>query len=131
MHHATARRPGLTFRWPGLVLAVLALVSQLALGAIVVPDRAVAGPRAALNAMSVMCRGGERHQPVHHQHTTDPALCPLSVALALPSVVPLATPVVPVPLRVAVRYDWAVPAARGPPSRPVRIAYARGPPTLI
>lgn len=46
--------------WPGRLLAVLALVSQLALGAIVVSENRPADAGVWIDAVSVLCRAGQR-----------------------------------------------------------------------
>lgn len=116
----------------GLLLAILALVSQLALGAMVLPDQATAADRTTLDAVAVLCRGGTPapHRPTAPHHTSDHALCPLSVALALPAVA--LTPGAPVPPPSSTRLipAWARPAATGPPAALSSARFARGPPVL-
>ncbi len=120
-------------RLPGFIVAVLALISQLALGAIVLPDHTPTDGAAALAAAMVDCAPGTTpparpDTPGHHNDGA--ALCPLSVALALPSVILSPAPALPTPpLVLAVRTD-RLPPARAPPSRVPDAAYPRGPPAL-
>ncbi len=127
------RRIGLPRRLPGFIVAVLALISQLALGAVVLPDHTPADGIAALTAAMVDCApttpGGQPDRTPGH-HDDSGALCPLSVALALPSVILTPTPFLPPPpLVLAVRMAH-LPPARAPPNRVPDAAYPRGPPAL-
>ncbi len=119
----------------GLVLAVLALVSQLALGAMVLPDAAQARQARALDALSVMCGGaapGRQDQaPRRHHHAAEVALCPLSGALAGQAVVVAPAPLLPAPALVALAVWRMALAPRGPPGRVARPGFARGPPILV
>ncbi len=118
---------------PGLLLAVLALVSQLALGTMVLPDDAAARQQAELDVASVLCTGAPapvRHAPAQHHRVADGALCPLSIALALPSVVPVLPPMLPAPTAGRVLRLATARSARGPPSLLSGIGYPRGPPVL-
>lgn len=119
---------------PGFIVAVLALISQLALGAVVLPDHAPTDGAAALAAAMVDCApaspAGRPQTPTPGRHDDGSALCPLSVALALPSVILTPAPILPPPPRMlAVRTDRR-PPARAPPSRVPDAAYPRGPPAL-
>ncbi len=121
---------------PGLLLAVLALVSQLALGSIVLPDDASAQERsvAALEALSVLCDSSvptsPDQAPTHHRHSPDCAICPLSVALAMPAVVLASGPELPPrSSRLATRASLP-PPARAPPGQPRYTPPSRGPPVL-
>ena len=108
----------------GLLLAVLALVSQLALGSVVLSDDAQA---AEFDAIAVLCQTGAP-APVHHQHAPDCAICPLCVALALPGVILTPGPVLPAPSVRGVAVVALPPPARAPPARTLRLAQPRGPP---
>jgi hypothetical protein len=114
------------------LLAGIALVSQLALGAVVLPDDAPQGAIAALAAASILCGGNHPSDqgPASHKHQpANPALCPISVALALPSVIPTPTPELPgssnsvLYLRTLER-----PPGRGPPAATARVGAPRAPP---
>lgn len=112
----------------GLLAAVIGLVSQLALGSMALPDAPGAADRLA--AVSVMCRTGQTKPPEPARHAPHQAICPLSVALALPSVVPAPPPVLPFPaIDAAVRAAF-VAQPRAPPVRATIAAQPRGPPTL-
>src|SRR5579875_719411 len=99
----TPSRPVRRVRWlrqRGLLAAVLALVSQLALGALVVPGADDAGALARLDAVSILCSdlptpddGGAAHR----HHAADLALCPLTVALDAPAFVLSTGPALPAP----------------------------------
>jgi hypothetical protein len=116
-----------------ILLAALALISQLALGAMLLPDGSSASEVAAFDAVSVLCSGN--HSPddgdtTRHTHRpVDRAICPLSVALALPSIVP--TPEVALPARAASVLVFRVrdrPPGRGPPLATARVGAPRAPP---
>ena len=120
---------------PGLLLAVLALVSQIALGMIVLSDKALAREQsvAALDALSVVCDSSApapAQAPRRHQHAPDCALCPLTMALALPAAVLTSAPEVPAPSSQAVARAFLPPPARGPPAQPRPTPPSRGPPVL-
>lgn len=121
--------------FPSVLLALLALVSQLALGAVVLPDAASAQDQsvAALEALSVLCDSSKPNppgQPGHRQHDPDRALCPLAVALALPVFVLAAGPELPLPSRALADTAPLVPQARAPPALPRQTPPSRGPPIL-
>jgi hypothetical protein len=116
------------------LLAGVALVSQLALGAMVLPDDAPQGAIAALAAASILCGGNHPsdHGPAPHKHQpANPALCPISVALALPSVIATPAPDLPASsnsvlyLRIEER-----PPGRGPPAATARVGAPRAPPLM-
>ena len=122
----------------GLLFAVLALVSQLALGAMVLPDDAAARDAASLAAVSVLCDssqvsptgavgGTHRQAPLPHRHHQG-ALCPLSLALALPAVVLAALAVLPAPTAATVLRLATGQRARAPPSLVGGLGLPRGPP---
>ena len=117
---------------PGVIVAVLALISQLALGAAVLPDQIPANSVAALAAAMVDCAPAvPGHKPAPSpRHDGGSALCPLSVALALPSVILTAAPILPPPLPALAMRTASRPPARAPPNRVPEAAFPRGPPTL-
>ncbi len=129
----SSRRSG---GFSGLLLAVLALVSQIALGAIVVPDEASMGERsvAALDALSILCNSSmptaPGETPKHHRPNIDCAICPLAVALAMPAVVLASGPELPTPTSQLVNRAALPPPARGPPAQPRQTPPSRGPPVL-
>ena len=127
------RQPWLPGRLAGLLLAVVALVSQLAFGAIVLPDEAAAQEQsvAALEAVSILCQSPAPGQPPPpHRHAPDCALCPLSAALDHQAVILGAAPALPRPSRAMAVRATRPPPARAPPSQPRDTAYPRGPPSL-
>jgi hypothetical protein len=120
----------------GFLTAVIALVSQLALGAVLPPDGPTPPQIAALNAVLVLCDGS---QPSDHGGKTDhshrrlaPAICPISATLSLPSVVLTPGPVLPAPSPSAL-YMRAPerPPGRGPPPATARVGAPRAPPLSI
>jgi hypothetical protein len=114
-----------------LLLAILALVSQVALGSLVLPAESAA---AELDTVAILCQTGTPDAPPaaprHHQHAPDCAICPLCAALALPGALLSPAPLLPTPSVHQVARIALPPAARGPPSLPLRISLARGPPVL-
>ena len=128
------RQPSL-LAMPGLLLAVLALVSQLALGSVVLPN-ATAGQSldTALDTLTILCSADappvDGHRPPVHRHAPEQALCPMRVAAALHAVVLAAPP--PIPLPPSQRTGPAVAAsrARSPPQSSGTHALPRGPPLL-
>ncbi len=120
---------------PGLLVAVVALASQLALGSVVLPDEAAARDQsvATLDALTILCDAAgpaSPGQPPRHQHHPDCALCPLSVALALPAVVLTSEPALPPPSSRLADGAALPPPARGPPAQPRHTPPSRGPPVL-
>jgi hypothetical protein len=115
----------------GLLLTLLALVAQLAFGA-VVPRPEIA---LVLDGGGVIC-----HAPAPSDGTTPPAphhrmpdcqFCPLCASLATPGIVlPGAGPHPPPPQAVAFRRPGLPPPATAPPVRALLSAQPRGPPAL-
>ena len=115
------------------LLAAIALISQLALGAMVLPDDAPAGALAALDAVSILCDGNhpsDHRSPASHSHQpASPALCPISVALALPGVIPTPAPILPVSSNSVLYLSTTErPPGRGPPAATARVGAPRAPP---
>ncbi len=115
------------------LLAGIALVSQLALGAMVLPDDAPQGQIAALDAASILCGGNHpsgNGDPASHRHEpTNPALCPISIALALPSVIPTSAPELPLSSHSVLFFRTKErPPGRGPPAATARVGAPRAPP---
>lgn len=115
------------------LFAGIALVSQLALGAVVLPDNGPERTIAALNAARLLCDGNhpsDHGAPLSHKHPpANPALRPISVALALPSVIVTAAPELPA-TSGSVLYVRANerPPGRGPPEATARVGAPRAPP---
>ncbi len=115
----------------GLFLVLLALVVQLAFGAVVPrPDIAM-----ALNETGVICRAASPSDsttpPAHHHHMPDCQFCPLCVSLATPGIVlPGAAPRPPLPQIVAFRRPGLPPPPTAPPVVALLSAPPRGPPFL-
>ncbi len=131
-HNRTWRRGGI----PGWLLALLALVSQLALGGIVLPDEAAAQESsvAALEALTVLCDSSAPTPPDvprRHQRGPDAAMCPAASVLALAAVILTPAPALPPLTRQVAAAPALPPTARGPPAAPPRyIPASRGPPVL-
>ncbi len=116
----------------GLLLAMLAFVSLLALGATVLPDDA---QQTELDAVSILCVTSAAalptqapHPPRHH---AAPVLCPLSLALALPLVLLALLPLLllgPAVRHVAWRRRYVI--GRQPSSLASSLGLPRGPPAL-
>jgi hypothetical protein len=115
----------------GLFLALLALVAQLAFGAVVPrPELAL-----VLDGGGVICHAppapGDTTPPAHHQPMPDCQFCPLCVSLATPGIVlPGAGPNPPPPRVVAFHRPGLPPPATAPPVIALRSAQPRGPPVL-
>jgi len=116
---------------PGLFLALLALVAQLAFGA-VVPRPEVA---LALDEAGTICHASAQSDgtgpPAHHDHMPDCQFCPLCMSLATPGIVlPDATPRPPRPQVTAFHRPELPPPATAPPLAALLTAQPRGPPGL-
>ena len=120
---------------PGLLLAVLSLVSQLALGAMVLPDAGVPGQPAGLDAVAVLCLAGAPQHPGRdrpHQRRPDIAPPSLAAALALPAILPIATSPLPQPRTgQRLRLMQASVSACAPPSHASFVGLPRGPPVPV
>jgi len=114
-----------------LLLAVLALVSQLALGSLAPVDAEADRQQAGLAALTVLCQTGPAdrdHGPAHCHRLPDQPLPSLAAALDLPGFVVAPAPVLPAPAAgVGLRLVSSL-SARGPPSRESRVGFPRGPP---
>jgi hypothetical protein len=135
----------------GLFLALLALVAQLAFGA-VVPRPEVA---LVLNDLGTICHApapsdvatateratppdgttpsdGTRPPVQHHHGAPDCLFCPLCMSLATPGIVlPGAVPGLPPPQVAAFRRPGLPPPATAPPVPALLSAQPRGPPVLV
>ncbi len=114
------------------LLATVALVSQLVLGSLLLPDEA-AGAAAQLRTVVVLCTGAAAatRTPAHHRHHPDgSATCPLEIALALPAVILPAAVVLPSLATSPRTTPFTMPPARGPPASSAWALHARAPPHL-
>ena len=128
------RRVHLSVRRHGLLAAMVALISQLALGSMVPPDDAVGSQLAALDAVSILCAGREAPDPggqaPHRHHAADLALCPLGIALAVPGcLLPASVPLMPARSCGVSDRSRERPPGRGPPAATARVGAPRAPPT--
>ncbi len=115
------------------VLATLALVSQLVLGTLLLPDEAATGAAARLRAVAMLCTGTARgpDAPARHRHRPDvAATCPAPRALELAAVILMPAVALPSLVVSSGMRLFAVPPARGPPGVPAWALHARGPPHL-
>lgn len=127
---ARAQRPS---RLLGLLAVLVALVSHLALGAVVLPNAAPQAELAALDAASVFCQGahhgGDGGTPAPHR-TADCALCLLKAPLTQAAVLMAAGAALPEPGHGLALRPGFRPQPRAPPAPAVAAAYPRGPPAL-
>ncbi len=126
-----------TPRWPrrrllGLLIALLAMVSQVAAASVIWPDDTAQSRIAALAALSVTCHGGKPATPAHApaHRVPDPPLCPPAAAFAVPLAVPTSDPTLPARRRPLALRLGTPPPPRAPPGRAPEAAFPRGPPTL-
>ncbi|HTR18291.1 MAG TPA: DUF2946 family protein [Acetobacteraceae bacterium] len=122
------------FAW---LVVVLALLGQMAIGALVPSADPAPARHGEMAALMDICHAGMAdmagapHHHDHHHHTPDCALCPLCVALTLPAALPAPGPELPAPPVLPRRgMAAALPPARGPPAHTALAAYPRGPPVL-
>jgi hypothetical protein len=116
---------------PGLCLVLLALMVQLAFGA-VVPRPEIA---LVLDHSGVICHAPAPADgttpPAHHHPMPDCQFCPLCMSLATPGIVlPGSAPNPPPPRIVAFRRPGLPPPATAPPVPESLAAQPRGPPVL-
>ncbi len=113
------------------VLAAVALVSQLVLGSLVLPDASTGAAR--LRSVAVLCTGAAAatQAPAHHRHLPgEAAACPLEIALELPAVILLAAVALPLLATRPAATPFILPPARGPPASLAWALHARAPPRL-
>ena len=119
---------------PGFLIALICLVSQIAIGTLVIPDDTSGSQLAALTIASIDCHASPASAPggrSHHPHRqTEPAVCPLRLALELPGVTLLPPVVIPESLTATAARVGLPPPSRGPPPAPVRVGQPRAPPVL-
>ncbi len=124
---------GPAWSWSWLA-AIVAIVSQLALGSVVLPDAAT-DQRATLLAAGVRCDGAPAAHAGgttshRHRHAAT-ALCPLATALSLPPVVMISAPLpLPSPSLAFAAASRERPPGRGPPLPTARVGAPRAPPSL-
>ena len=113
----------------GLLFTLLALLAQLASGAIVPRMEVVT----ALGDATTICHTDEtsdRAPPVPH-HPADCPICPLCVSLSAPAFALTAHPTLPTPRVIVVARSVVLPPATAPPAIVVLAARPRGPPTIL
>ena len=122
------------FRLPGglagLLLVVLALVGQLAAGAMAPAEPGVDAQLSELAAAMGQCRTPQPGEDTRHHRAPECAPAVASAELAVPGFVVAPSPVLPAPVASGVVRRVAAVSARGPPSRRVRAGYPRGPPVV-
>ena len=131
-----AKRPGHVSGVLSYLTAVIALVSQLALGAVLLPDVPSQQQLAAFEAANVFCDGNQTSnhggKPDHNHRQQPPAICPISITLSLPSIVLAPTPVLPAPSSYVIHARaFERPPGRGPPPATARVGAPRAPPLSI
>ncbi len=113
------------------LFAVLALVSQLTLGALV--PASGDGSDARLRSVAVLCgsaaRGSAAPAAPGHRHP-DRAACTTELALELPAVILMPAPALPAPVPAMASHDVLLPPARAPPAAFAWALHARAPPFL-
>jgi len=123
------RRSGI--RPSGLVLALLALVAQLAFGA-VVPNLELP---MALHDAAIICQAPSPDQgktpPAQHHHVPIGAFCPIWTALTAPTpLLASSGPLLPIPTQALFHRPGLPPPATAPPAVAFRLAQPRAPPVL-
>jgi len=118
-------------RPPGLLFALLAVVAQLAFGA-VVPN--VELPL-ALHDAAIICQapapGHGKTPPAQHHHAPIDAFCPLWVSVsATTPLLASSGPLLPLPSQALFQRPVLAPPATAPPAAPFRLAQPRAPPAL-
>jgi hypothetical protein len=120
--------------WPciGRLLAMVALISQVAIGAMPHAGQASLAEIAAVDAVGILCSGAPPppHQgDAHHTHRPAPAICPIGVSLGLAIAVLTPAPLPPTPAAAVLwRVARARPPGRGPPPPATRVGAPRAPP---
>ena len=124
--------------WPSMpvlraILATLALVSQLTLGAFPAQARHAATEAAQLRAVTILCHGqpsGAGHPAAPHRQRApdDQTGCPLDLALELPAVILTPAILLPRPGLPTTGRPASLPTARAPPARFASALHARAPP---
>jgi hypothetical protein len=114
---------------PGWFFALLALVAQLAFGA-VVPNIELP---LALHEAALICQAPSAAQgktpPAQHHHMPVSVFCPLWTTLTAPTPLLIsAGPLLPAPIQTLFRRPGLPPPSTAPPSIPFRLAQPRAPP---
>lgn len=117
----------------GWILALLALVAQLAFGAMVPrPGMALAQSEATDFICHTMTHGDDTTPPSHRHRMPDCQFCPLCMSLATPGIVmPSGSPSSRPPRVAAFRLPGLPPLATGSPIPTLLAAQPRGPPVLV
>jgi hypothetical protein len=115
----------------GLLLALLALGCQLAVGATV--PAAAAQALAPLAGYSVICHAddGTGGAPTPQHKAPDCQLCPLCAAFSTPAAALVDRPFVPPPVAIAILVAAPRPPSTAPPSAHRLDARPRGPPSRV
>lgn len=133
------RDPGRRLSVLGLLMAVLALLGQIAFGSAMPAQAAAQVPNLLASPLGdiPICHSGapgmaDDGAPVDHaHHGMQCALCPACHVLAAAAVLPVLTSAVPAPLATLAARQELPPPARGPPAAAVLAAtYPTGPPCL-
>ena len=132
MQSVAATSPRLAW-FAGLLLAVLALAGQLAVGGLAPAGGVADQELSELAALTSQCRGmppaGTGHESRRHR-LPDCTPAASTAGLVLPGFLASPGPALPPPsAQRAPRLASAV-SARGPPSHRVRVGFPRGPPVL-
>src|SRR5579864_2942070 len=114
---------------PGLLFTLLALMAQLASGAVVQRTEAIASLANAVTLCHSDNPSGEAPSAPHHP--ADCPICPLCVPLSAPTLALTVQPVLPVPRLVVVARSVVLPPATAPPAIVVSAARPRGPPAIL
>ncbi len=117
-------------RLPGLLLAVLALAGQLAVGSLAPADAGVDAQLSALAAAMGQCRTPAPGDDTRHRRPPECATAVAAAGLVLPGFVVAPSPVLPGPVASGVVRRVSAVSARGPPSHGSRVGFPRGPPVL-
>ncbi|WP_419729473.1 hypothetical protein [Lichenicola sp.] len=113
------------------LFAVVALVGQLAVSSLVLPDRSDAAALSRVDAATVLCMSGTTTQtPPAHRHHPLHAARPLDLALELPAVILLPGSGLPPPRLPIGGERILLPPARAPPAATAWAWRARDPPDL-
>jgi len=134
MRPAAPTRVRLPARLAGLVLAVLALVSQLAVGSLAPVDAWADGQVSELTALTVLCQGtpplDAGHGSQRRRHLPDCAPAASSAELALPGFVLAPSTTLPAPVPGGRAPRPSLLSAHAPPSHRSRVGFPRGPPAF-
>jgi hypothetical protein len=133
LRHSLTRRFGKISKRLGLAMTALALMGQLAVGAMA-PMQMRMQARTQVTALEkalVLCladtpANAPPHTPLHHHN--DCQLCPLCQAMAHSAAIITPAPIIPVPRAVLLAQTTTLRTPRGPPPPLLTSASPRGPP---